>query len=201
MIRFVFFTTALLFLVFTQNSRAQTLTSQEERDLREELKMLKKDPYRFQQMKKEDATLDLQLRNKEAELTKQVFILDERNEEAFMKDTLIESLREKRLALEKPNSTIKYTSSATGQSQEIYFRVQIGAYKNKKLVKKLEKAYNLVLEERNGFTKFMIGQFSSYWEAKNLSKFLNKSGAQAYVVGYKDDVRVPDLKDLPEALF
>ncbi len=72
----------------------------------------------------------------------------------------------------------------------VRFKVQIGAYEDKRISNDLE-GDNLGLEGEDSLQKILIGNYSSYDEAKQLQEQLKNIGVKdAWIVSYKDGVRV-----------
>ncbi len=177
---------------------AQEMSKAEERALKKELRDLKRDLNRYQRMKMEDQALDAQISNKEGFLSTQGLVLDELNRQLTDRDQEIAMLEQEKIQ----HGTRLTTSSVDGKEQRVFFRVQIGAYQNKRIAEALSQNVNFSVEQGDGgLTKYMIGQFNSYQEAKQLAESLIDQGAQAFVVGYIDNSRVSNLKQMPKEYF
>lgn len=73
----------------------------------------------------------------------------------------------------------------------IWFRVQIGAYKDRRIDKDLETTDELSLEEREDIQKISLGRFRNYEDAKKLKNELKGMGLKdAWIVSYKDGKRI-----------
>jgi hypothetical protein len=180
---------------------AQKIGKEEERALNAELRDLQKNPGKYQQLKTYDKELLDMIKSKQAQ----------KNQLNYQKTTLSQQLAERETALVKlnrelantntnnPSTPRKLTSGNDGKTHEVVFRVQVGAYRNPKLARILNKNVNFSVEEgENGAKKYMLGNFNSYKEAKRFSEKLVNRGAQAYVVGYLDGQRVVNLKQMPQ---
>ena len=78
----------------------------------------------------------------------------------------------------------------------VYFRIQVAATYRKKTGREVQNLLNLkeeVIEEENsGLFKYLICKFSKYNTAKmKVSELKENSKLNAFVVGYKNDKRVP----------
>ena len=202
----LYFALVLFLSLTTTIATAQVLSKEEKKALKKELKELSKNPERLQQMKDESKELDLEMKDKESLVTDKSFWVDDLDRQLKAKDQEIDLLIKERsdLSIQLTSSGNKDTTSFTNtvnkvNTKEVYFSVQIGAYKNLKFVEKLKNHTNFTIEEDNssGYKKFLIGKFNTYKEAKNLTKMLSKSGAQCFVVGYQNNTRVTNLKQLP----
>lgn len=198
----------LLVGFFSSSLKAQ-MSKAEERQLLEELKALQKDPYQLKQMKREYDDLENNILQKEKFLESQNAINETLLDQLGRKDSAIFSLRN--LVIQMENRTLTSgPDSATGSSgiditrptlenAKAYFRVQIGAYRNRKLAKSLKANYKFITEQGNdGLKKYLIGDFRSYDEAKKLTQYLTRKGAQAFVVGYLDNKRLNTLRLMPK---
>lgn len=89
-----------------------------------------------------------------------------------------------------PNETKVDEQKATADNQVVY-RVQLGAFKNKPNSESYQKIPNLFIEEANGFFRYMSGSFSNFNEAaKHKVKMVVEGYKGAFVVAYKNGKRV-----------
>jgi seryl-tRNA synthetase len=180
---------------------AQKSSKEEERALKNELRDLQRNLEKYQQMKTDDKELSDMIKNKQAQ----------KNQLNYQKSTLSQQLAERETAVAKLNRELananttntniprKLTSGNDGKIHEVVYRVQVGAYRNPKLARMLNKNVNFSIEEgENGAKKYMVGNFNNYKEAKRFCEKLVNRGAQAYVVGYLDGQRVVNLKQMPQ---
>lgn len=80
---------------------------------------------------------------------------------------------------------------ASSDDYGIWFRVQIGAYKNRQIDKNLETTDELSLEKPNDIQKVSLGRFRQYEDAKRLKTQLKGMGLKdAWIVSYKDGKRI-----------
>ncbi len=80
----------------------------------------------------------------------------------------------------------------TSDDYGVWFRVQIGAYQDRRIDKDLETTKNISLEERDALQKIALGRFRNYVDAVKLKNQLVEMGLKdAWVVSYKDGERVP----------
>lgn len=81
---------------------------------------------------------------------------------------------------------------ASSDNYGIWYRVQIGAYGERKVDGKLETTDQLSLETKGDVQKTALGRFRNYDDAKKLQTHLQSIGLKdAWIVSYKDGVRVP----------
>jgi len=87
--------------------------------------------------------------------------------------------------------TVTAKMQASSDDYGIWFRVQIGAYKNRQIDKNLETTDELSLEKPNDIQKVSLGRFRQYEDAKRLKTQLKGMGLKdAWIVSYKDGKRI-----------
>lgn len=194
--------TFFLLLILSLPASSQELSKEELAQLKKELKLLKKNPARLKQMRNEAKSLDRQYQEKDAEYTEQLLVFDQLSAEAYTRDTLLNSLQRQRQSMTATTLTSPEDNPYQVDARA-YFRVQVGAYRNSELSQSLENQFNFVIEAdpQGGLSKYLIGSFKNYWEAKSLASYLINSGSEAFVVGYLDNQRVTSLKDMPQEYF
>jgi SMC interacting uncharacterized protein involved in chromosome segregation len=186
-------------MVFLTNValKAQKLPKEEIRALKNELRGLEKNPEKYRQLKQQALELDNQIKDKQASQASQSVQMNELQKQLDQRELQINSLKADMGKLGK-----KLASSQDVTAKEVVFRVQVGAYRNARIAKILRQNSNFTVEtDAEGVKKYLVGKFNSYWEAKKLSDNLSNKGAQAYVVGYIDGQRIPNLKQMPQEYF
>lgn len=108
-------------------------------------------------------------------------------------DSLEQALAE---AKKEASSTANADSNASSSdakddySKGTVFRVQVGAFRNKDLMKFIEHKRFHAEEDQDGVKKYTIAAFRDYWEADLFKKYLREMGVKdAWIVSYKDGVR------------
>lgn len=183
-----------LFFILAQFTYAQELTKEEKKQLANEIKSLRKDLEKFKKMFHEDNQLSREVSVRQSENTAKRNQLDDIELKISQKEPLITSM------LDEINMRSRKLSRS--QNEKVFFKVQIGAYKNNRIARIIKRNYNFEVEkDATGYNKYMVGYFISYWEAKKLSELLTSSGAQSFVVGYMNGNRVTDLKSMPQEYF
>lgn len=185
---------------------AQSISKEELKSLKKELKALSKDPLKYKQMKEEDIDLNRYINDRENRVSDLNFMnkqlnqnLANKNQEVDQLGIMIKEFDHNNILTSPPmDSGFAQVDSLNVQPEAkgLVFKVQIGAYKQLKVAKKLEPKMNFTVEEADGYTKYLLGKFKSYEEAKKFSNFLNKKGGQAFVVGYQDNQRLNSLKGI-----
>lgn len=182
------------FTVFAQLSRAERTA------LQQEVNAYKRNLEGFKQFKEEGIMAEAKLNKAQTDLVNKRAELQTLNQELSKKDAAIESLQEALRRLRSEMGEVNAARQGRGGA-DCEFSVQIGAYENRDLTQYMDNHPNFAVEQSNGLKKYTLGYFTSYWEAKSFSKYLDKSGAQSYVVGYFKGERVPDLKDMTQCTF
>ncbi|NJL13818.1 MAG: SPOR domain-containing protein [Microscillaceae bacterium] len=189
-------TLLLVFISFVGNVLAQKNTFQKA-SLDSEIKALRKNPAQYKALKEEDRYL------KQEVATHRLVLEQMRDEEARAKSRLLEQDQQIALLRQEINQlSMRLTSPSIASSAKAYFRVQIGAYRNAKLATALAENTRFFIEDHpNQMKRFLLGNFTSYWEAQKLVDKLKKEGAQAFVVGYLNNTRLANLKEMPQEYF
>lgn len=178
-----------------------TLSKDEKKQLQKEIANLAKDLEGFGKQKKELAKIEESVKAKNAQLLQKKADAQNMEKSLAEKDESIAYYEEQLRKIQKDRPEVNATSQER-KMRDCMFSVQIGAYKSKDLSQYLDNNPNFIVEQgENGLKKYMLGYFTSYWEAKNFSKYLDKAGAISYVVGYYKKNRVPDLKDMTQCTF
>ena len=99
---------------------------------------------------------------------------------------LLFSCKDKEVLKETPieNNVIEKEETPVVKELELIFTVQIAALKNKN--SKLSNLENIKIYKENGFTKYRIGEFETYEEARNYSIQLRKNHSDAFVQALKN---------------
>mgnify|MGYP000025776131 CR=1 FL=1 len=102
-----------------------------------------------------------------------------------------QSLRSEMNNLRSQLATVTKEMQASSDNYGVWFRVQIGAYEQRRIDNSLETTDQLSLETRNELQKIALGRFRVYEDAKQLQTQLQEMGLKdAWVVSYKDGVRI-----------
>ncbi len=195
------FTSILLSITLTLGSscllNAQKLSKEEGKKLQAELKVFAKNPEKLkaQKVEVEELTSTENMRNAQYIDMKSKI----RKQENELK-TIDDNITTQRLELGKLNIALQSPQNITKvltQSRAIY-RVQIGAYSNLMLAQALQTQANFEVETmENGAKRYLVGKFVSLNEAYKLVQKLRNTGAQAFAVGYLDNKRLDNLKEMP----
>lgn len=103
-----------------------------------------------------------------------------------------QSLRNQLNNMQGQLATVTQQMQESSDNYGVWFRVQIGAYEERRIDNSLETTDQLSLETRNELQKIALGRFRVYEDAKQLQTQLQEMGLKdAWVVSYKDGVRIP----------
>lgn len=84
------------------------------------------------------------------------------------------------------------TEELSEESNEVVFRVQLGAFRKKPTAENYKKIPDLLVVESGGFYRYMSGSFSSFADAATHKVKMSLQGFKgAFVVAYKNGKRVP----------
>lgn len=187
--------------VFAFEADAQ-MDKKEKKEWKKRIKKL--EPEQYKQLLDENKSLKGQVTSLKTELGNIDDRLAEKDEQILTYQTQIGDLRTElsRLQSKQPadNVATKNTGGGIDESKGIVFKVQLGAYGKKEDLSKYDSSPNFGAESADGLQKYTIGVFRDYWEADNFKKHLRTMGVKdAWVVSYKDGVRVP-IKDVLEGV-
>jgi len=92
---------------------------------------------------------------------------------------------------ENSDSDASSSDGGDNYSKGTVYRVQVGAFRNKDLMKFVGHRRFHAEEDQDGVKKYTIAAFRDYWEADLFKKYLREMGVNdAWIVSYKDGVRV-----------
>ncbi|MEP1034379.1 Ezrin/radixin/moesin family protein [Ekhidna sp.] len=186
--------------VFAFEANAQ-MDKKEKKEWKKRIKKL--EPEQYKQLLDENKSLKGQVTSLKTELGNIDDRIADKDQQILTYQSQVGDLREElsRLQNAKPaeNVTTSNTGSGIDESKGVVFKVQLGAFQKKDL-KKYDNSPNFSAEDVNGLQKYTIGVFRDYWEADTFKKYLREMGVKdAWVVSYKDGVRVP-IKDVLEGV-
>lgn len=187
--------------VFAFEANAQ-MDKKEKKEWKKRIKKL--EPEQYKQLLDENKSLKGQVTSLKTELGNIDDRLAEKDEQILTYQAQIGDLREElsRLQSKQPadNVASRNTGGSIDESKGLVFKVQIGAYGKKEDLSKYDNSSNFGVENKDGLQKFTIGVFRDYWEADTFKKYLREMGVKdAWVVSYKDGVRVP-IKEVLEGV-
>ena len=193
----------LVFCFLSSSTQAQ-LSRTEKKEWKTKAKEYKKYPERlkalleeYNSLKSKTGSLENQIKSLQAKLgDKDSKISDLTDENENLKAELSSAKRKMKELMARPKP-------ATDDESGVVFKVQIGAFgKDKGMTEYSEKQKNFAEDKaQEGMTKYTLGVFRDYWEADKFKKELRTMGVkQAWIVSYKDGVRVP-IKDVLEGIM
>ncbi len=187
--------------VFAFEANAQ-MDKKEKKEWKKRIKKL--EPEQYKQLLDENKSLKGQVTSLKTELGNIDDRIAEKDQQILTYQSQVGDLREElsRLQNAQPaeNVATNNTGSGIDENKGVVFKVQLGAYAKKEDLSKYANSPNFGAENADGLQKFTIGVFKDYWEADNFKKHLRAMGVkEAWVVSYKDGVRVP-IKEVLEGV-
>ncbi|MFN8437315.1 MAG: Ezrin/radixin/moesin family protein [Cytophagales bacterium] len=197
-----------LYTLFVICSTSSIFSQTDEKEWKKKLKELT--PLQYKAQVEELEAAKSELNNKSTELSslqEKITALEAANKEKDEKIASLQTSAHAAKATETTKSTLlsntppPAATSKTTSNKGVVFKVQIGAFKNKDLVKYFNNNPNFTGDvDTDGTKKYTLGAFRDYWEADNFKKYLREMGVtDAWIVAYKDGARV-DIKDVLEGV-
>lgn len=212
--------TLSLLLFFINNGVAQVDPKAQRKEWSKKMKDM--DPLEFKRIFEEAQNSRAEIAAKTATLSELQTTVSQKDEEIRkLKEELDKSNSQHKDLHEEHTSYKKSVQTATAPSKNtvdlthnnpetqeklykggVIFKVQIGAFKNKDLVKYFENNKNFSGDvDADGIKKYTLGYFNDYWEADNFKKYIREMGVKdAWIVAYKNGQRV-NLRDVLEGLL
>lgn len=186
--------------VFAFEADAQ-MDKKEAKEWKKRIKKL--EPEQYKQLLDENKSLKGQVTSLKTELGNIDDRIAEKDQQILTYQSQVGDLREELSRLQNAQPAENVAATNTGgsidESKGVVFKVQLGAFQKKDL-KKYDNSPNFSAEDADGLQKYTIGVFRDYWEADTFKKYLREMGVKdAWVVSYKDGVRVP-IKDVLEGV-
>ncbi|WP_026998662.1 hypothetical protein [Eisenibacter elegans] len=173
---------ALCIALGTQGAQAQQLTKAEQKALKKEAKNLRRNPEQYLQMQDDKANVESQIQQTQDELQRQQ---REKSQRADQLDRLRAEIR-----------LLQSQIDALKAAPNVIFRVQIGAYTKLHQNNNYAGLHpNFSVETTEGATRYSIGYFMSYREAKFIREYLSAQGAEAFITAFKDGKRVQSMEE------
>jgi len=187
---------------------AQEMTKAEKKEWKKKAKEYRKNPDALKTFTEQKQVAD----NSVTTLTNQVKQLQSQMSD---KDARIAELEDQIARMRSENTALRSELAKLREnpvvnpmdfSKGIVYKVQVGAFKNKKLAKYFDINPNFGGEAADKDpadpTRITIGIFRDYWEADTFKKYMREMGVKdAWIVPYRDGARV-ELKDvLPDVIL
>jgi len=156
------------------------------------------DPLEFKRILEDRELMTADLVKAKQENISQASVLSTREAEIAALKEEVEKLKSRPAEVIQP-TTKDVIPSSVASGEGVTYKVQIGAFRNKDLVKFFKNSPNFSGDvDSDGAKKYTLGQFTDYWEADNFKKYLREMGVtDAWVVSYKNGERV-SIKDALE---
>lgn len=194
----------LLVLCFISPAQAQ-LSKKEKKEWKKQMKKL--DVEEFKKIVEERDAMEGQVNSLNSEVNNLQSKLSEKNQQVTQLQNQLKDAQnqfeESKASLSKlqQDESMDISGQNTRVAKGVVFKVQIGAFRKKELSKYFNQNGSFDGEVDNSLQQYTLGTFPDYWEADKFKKYLREMGVKdAWVVAYKDGVRVP-LKDVLEGVI
>ncbi|WP_338794012.1 Ezrin/radixin/moesin family protein [Bernardetia sp. MNP-M8] len=188
MFRFILASLCFIFLLSTHSVFAQKMSKEQKKVWKKKQKSMSVEDFKKKVEGYETAVEEASKLEKQVVSTSQTLMEKER-----MVDSLQQALADAQQAAksETENADASSSDGKDDYSKGTVYRVQVGAFRNKDLMKFVEHRRFHAEEDEDGVKKYTIAAFRDYWEADLFKKYLREMGVNdAWIVSYKDGVRV-----------
>ncbi len=188
MFRFILASLCFIFLLSTHSVFAQKMSKEQQKVWKKKQKSMSVEDFKKKVEGYETAIEENSKLEKQVVSTSQTLIEKER-----MIDSLQQALADAQQAAksETENADASSSDGKDDYSKGTVYRVQVGAFRNKDLMKFVGHRRFHAEEDEDGVKKYTIAAFRDYWEADLFKKYLREMGVNdAWIVSYKDGVRV-----------
>ena len=189
-----------VFVLGQHSVQAQKLSKQDEDKYKTLAKQYKKNPAmlaslmeKYNEYKDENTELKEKLNLLEASGNRKSERIGELESQVNAVQAQLAQCRAKQQEVEAAMQQMAPAVNTDAQwSQGVVYRVQMGAFKDKKMPADWETSDGLSLEEDGSMQKIVVGHFRDYNAAAEMKNKLKAMGIKgAWVVSYKDGQRVP----------
>ena len=182
---------ASLYFVSTTSIFAQKMSKEQEKVWKKRQKSMPVEEFKEKVEGYETATDEAYKLEKQVVSTTQALAERERRI-----DSLEQALADAKKGATNSSANVQNSDASSSSGNDDYlkgtvYRVQVGAFRNKDLMKFVgHKRFHAEADE-DGVKKYTIAAFRDYWEADLFKKYLREMGVNdAWIVSYKDGVRV-----------
>lgn len=186
MLRFAFVSILFGLLIFSMPIFGQKMSKEQEKVWKKRKKSMPIEEFKKKIEGYEIATEEVT--KLEAQVNNTTQTIEEQKQEI---ESLKQALAEAKAEKENASNAAESESARDDYSKGTVYRVQVGAFRNKDLMKFTEHKRFHAEEDEDGVKKYTIAAFRDYWEADLFKKYLREMGvSDAWIVAYKDGVRV-----------
>lgn len=190
MFRFILTTICLIFLFSIPSVFAQSMSKEQEKVWKKRQKSMSVEEFKQKVEGYETATDEAYKLEKQVVSTTQALAERERRIDS-LEQALADAKNGATSSTTAENSDASSSDGADDYSKGTVYRVQVGAFRNKDLMKFVGHRRFHAEEDQDGVKKYTIAAFRDYWEADLFKKYLREMGVKdAWIVSYKDGVRV-----------
>ncbi|WP_338761001.1 Ezrin/radixin/moesin family protein [Bernardetia sp. ABR2-2B] len=188
MFRFILASLCFIFLLSTSSVFAQSMSKEQQKVWKKKQKSMSVQDFKKKVEGYETAIDEASKLERQVVSTSQALMEKER-----VIDSLEQALADTQKEAESTasNSDASSSDGKDDYSKGTVYRVQVGAFRNKDLMKFVGHRRFHAEEDEDGVKKYTIAAFRDYWEADLFKKYLREMGVNdAWIVSYKDGVRV-----------
>ena len=182
-------------LIGSTSMNGQELSKSEAKKWKKIAKNYTKNPAALKTLTEEHRDLKRSSTQGNAELTNLKRSISDKNTRIQGLESEIMQLRSRLSDAQSQMQNMSNQPVATESGEDIsgvWFKVQIGAYEERRIDQDLQTSDNFVLEDEGSLQKIIIGKFRNFDDADRLRSQLQGMGvSDAWVVAYQDGNRVP----------
>ena len=192
-----------LALIFSGTQGYSQLSKQEKKEWKKKAKEYARNPANLKQLSEEKQSADATVSAQKTQIAQLQTSIADKDAKIGELESQISRMRSELTTAQSDLQKLKEEPAKTGTdfSKGLFFKVQIGAFKNKDLSKYFQNNPNFGGEAaEKGEQHFTIGIFADYWAADQFKKYMREMGVKdAWIVPYKDGQRV-EIKDVLESV-
>ncbi|AFM03728.1 hypothetical protein Fleli_1294 [Bernardetia litoralis DSM 6794] len=194
MFRFILTSICLVFIFSTSSVLAQSMSKEQEKVWKKRQKTMSVEEFKKKVEGYETATDEAYKLEKQVVSTSQALAKREKQIDS-LKEALAEAQKEKIVTTTAQNSDSSNSDASSNElddySKGVVYRIQVGAFRDKDLMKFVGHKRFHAEEDQDGVKKYTIAAFRDYWEGDLFKKYLREMGvSDAWIVAYKDGERV-----------
>ncbi len=194
---------ALVMVFATIDQTYAQLSKEEKKEWKTKYKAYKKDLEAFKNLVEENSSMKSQINNSKgqaASFQSQIADKDAQISEMQGQVRKLQGDVSSAQSAQRKAETALAAKPSTDWDTGVVFRVQVGAFEKGDASEYGEGNEEFNTENAGGMQKVTLGNYRDYWVADKFKKYLREMGvADAWIVPYKDGVRVP-IKDVLEGV-
>jgi hypothetical protein len=191
MFRFILASVCFFLLLSTNFTFAQSMSREQEKVWKKRQKSMPVEEFKKKVEGYETATDEAYKLEKQVVSTSQALAERERRIDSLEQALADVKSGGSSSTAQNSDSDVSSSEGKDDYSKGTIYRVQVGAFRNKDLMKFTGHRRFHAEEDQDGVKKYTIAAFRDYWEADLFKKYLREMGVNdAWIVSYKEGVRV-----------